>query len=47
MRELAAGAKVKILHVGREGVERVVPVVGKRRKKVSPDVTQEEHRGAQ
>jgi hypothetical protein len=30
-RELAASAKVKILHEGREGVERVVAVVGARR----------------
>jgi hypothetical protein len=33
-RDAAADAKVKILHEGREGVERVVPVVKKRAKRV-------------
>jgi hypothetical protein len=37
-RELAPAAKVKILHQGREGVERVVPVLGRRgRKAALPD----------
>jgi len=39
-RDLAAGAKVKILHEGREGVERVVPVVGKTRTKRMKDESQ-------
>jgi hypothetical protein len=34
LREEATGAKTRILHEGREGVERVVPVVGKKRSKV-------------
>ena len=31
-RDAAAEAKVRILHEGREGVERVVPVVGRKKK---------------
>jgi excinuclease ABC subunit C len=34
-REGVAGAKVKILHEGREGVERVVPVVSRRKKRTA------------
>ncbi len=44
-REAAAGAKVKILHEGREGVERVVPAVkrpgrGRRAEEPGPPVTE-------
>ena len=40
-REGVAAAKVKILHEGREGVERAVPVVSRRRKKVAAAETSE------
>jgi hypothetical protein len=33
-RDAAATAKTRILHEGREGVERVVPVVSKKKSKV-------------
>ncbi len=39
-RDLAPAAKVKILHEGREGVERVVPVVSRKSKKLSTEVTE-------
>ena len=46
-RELAPAAKVKILHEGRPDVERLVPIVARKTKKISTKDTKEEHEGPQ
>ena len=40
-REAAAEAEVRILHEGREGVERVVPVVGRKKKQAKAELGSE------